>query len=55
MTKEYITFGDNSHGKVQLVGLIKVNEKFMLKEVAKVDNLHFNLLSISQLLHDGWR
>jgi hypothetical protein len=54
MTKEYITFGDNSRGKVQSVGTIKVNEKFVLKEVAKVDNLHFNFLSVSQLLDDGF-
>jgi hypothetical protein len=54
MTKEYITFGDNSHGKVQSVGTIKVNKKFVLKEVAKVDNLHFDLLSVSQLLDDGF-
>jgi hypothetical protein len=31
-----------------------VNEKFVLKEVAKVDNLRFNLLSVSQLLNDGF-
>jgi hypothetical protein len=54
MTNEYITFGDNSRGKVQSVGTIKVNKKFVLKEIAKVDNLHFNLLSLSQLLDDGF-
>ena len=31
MTKEYITFGDNSKGKVLSEGAIKVSEIFMLK------------------------
>jgi hypothetical protein len=33
MSKNYITFRDNTRGKVQLVGTIKVDEKFVLKEV----------------------
>jgi hypothetical protein len=48
--KEYITFGDNSKGKVLSRGTIRVNESFVLKAVALVSNLHFNLLSVSQLL-----
>jgi hypothetical protein len=52
--KEYITFGDNSKGKVMAHGCIKVTNKFMLKDVAKVRNLHYNLLSVSQLLDDGF-
>ena len=52
--KEYITFGDNSKGKVVSRGTIRVNESFVLKDVALVLNLHFNLLSISQLLGDGF-
>jgi hypothetical protein len=35
-------------------GTIRVNESFILKDVALVLNLHFNLLSISQLLQDGF-
>jgi hypothetical protein len=31
-----------------------VNESFVLKDVALVSNLHFNLLSISQLLEDDY-
>ena len=53
-SKEYITFGDNSKGKVMAHGCIKVTDKFMLKDVAKVQNLHYNLLSVSQLLDDGF-
>jgi hypothetical protein len=33
-------------------GTILVNESFVLKDVALVWNLHFNLLSVSQLLQD---
>jgi hypothetical protein len=31
-----------------------VNESFVLKDAALVSNLHFNLLSISQLLEDDY-
>jgi len=54
MHKEYITFGDNGRGRVRSVGSIKVNDGFVLKEVALVDSLHFNLLSVSQLLDEGF-
>jgi hypothetical protein len=52
--KEYITFGNNSKGKVLSYGTIRVNESFILKDVALVSNLHFNLLSVSQLRQDGF-
>src|SRR5579859_5107045 len=54
MHKEYITFGDNGRGRVRSVGSVKVNDGFVLKEVALVNSLHFNLLSVSQLLDDGF-
>jgi hypothetical protein len=47
---EYITFGDNSKGKVLSRETIQVNESFVLKDVALVSNLHSNLLLVSQLL-----
>jgi hypothetical protein len=50
--KEYITFGDMSRGKLVSRGTILVNESFILKDVALVLNLHFSLLSVSQLLED---
>src|SRR5579859_4034467 len=53
MHQEYITFGDNGRGRVRSVGSIKVNDGFVLSEVALVDSLHFNLFSVSQLLEDG--
>ena len=52
--KEYITFGDKSQGKVLSRGSVRVNESFVLKEVVLVANLGFNLLSVSQLLRDGF-
>ena len=52
--KEFITFGDNSKGKVLSRGSIRLNESFCLKDVALVSSLHFNLLSVSQLLDDGF-
>jgi hypothetical protein len=52
--KEYITFGDKSSGKVVSRGSVRVNGSFVLKDVALVSNLHFNLLSVSQLLEYGY-
>ena len=52
--KEYIVFGDNSRGKVCGVGAIRISDDFTLREVALVDKLGFNLLSVSQLLVDGF-
>ena len=54
MNKEYITFGDNGRGRVRSVGSIRVNDAFVLSNVAFVENLHYNLLSVSQLLEDGF-
>jgi len=52
--KENITFGDKSQGKVMAHGCIKVTDKYTLKDVALVKNLHYNLLSVSQLLEDDF-
>ncbi|WVZ89693.1 hypothetical protein U9M48_036062 [Paspalum notatum var. saurae] len=52
-TKEYITFGDNGQGKVTGVGSVSLSAKLSLREVAFVRNLGFNLVSVSQLLHEG--
>jgi len=40
--KEYITIGDNSKGNVLSRGTIRVNESFVLNDVALVLNLHFS-------------
>jgi hypothetical protein len=44
-----MTFGDDKKDKVLGTSIIKVNDHFTLNEVALVDKLRYNLLSISQL------
>ncbi|WVZ63259.1 LOW QUALITY PROTEIN: hypothetical protein U9M48_012904 [Paspalum notatum var. saurae] len=51
-TKEYITFRDN--GKLLGVGFVSLSAKLSLREVAFVRNLGFNLVSVSQLLDEGF-
>jgi hypothetical protein len=51
---EYITFEDKSRGKKISHGSVRMNKSFVLKDVAFVSNLHFNLLSISQLFEDDY-
>ena len=51
---EYIVFGDNGRGKVRGLGAVRVSDRFTLREVALVSNLGFNLLSVSQLLDEGF-
>ncbi|WVZ52207.1 hypothetical protein U9M48_003290 [Paspalum notatum var. saurae] len=53
-TKEYITFGDNGQGKVLGVGSVSLSAMLSLSEVAFVRNLGFNLVSVSQLLVEGF-
>ena len=53
-TKEYITFGENGQGKVLGVGSVLLSAKLSLREVAFVRNLGFNLVSVSQLLDEGF-
>jgi hypothetical protein len=47
--KEYVTFGGDKKGKVLGTGVIKVNDCFTVNDVALVDRLRYNLLSVSQL------
>jgi hypothetical protein len=48
--KEYVTFGDDKKGKVLGTSVIKVNDFFTLNDVALVNKLRYNLLSVSQLV-----
>jgi hypothetical protein len=48
--KEYMTFGDEKKVKVLGTGIIKVNHHFTLNDVALVDKLRYNLLSVSQFV-----
>jgi hypothetical protein len=54
MTKEYITFRDNGKGRVFSVGTVKVSEYVNLRRVSPVKSLGYNLLSVSQLLDEGF-
>jgi hypothetical protein len=54
VTRRYITFGDNGRGCVLSEGEIKVSDKITLKRVALVQSLGYNLLSVSQLLDEGF-
>ena len=47
-------FGDNGRGKVRGLGAVRVSDRFTLREVALVSNLGFNLLSVLQLLDEGF-
>jgi hypothetical protein len=43
---EYVTFGGDKKGKVLGTSVIKVNDCFTLNDVALVDWLRYNLLSV---------
>jgi hypothetical protein len=45
-----VTFGDDKKGKLLGTGVIKVNDFSTLNDVALVDKLRYNLLSVSQLV-----
>jgi hypothetical protein len=48
--KDYVTFGDDKKGKVLGTSVVKINDHFTLNDVAFVDRLRYNLLSVSQLV-----
>jgi hypothetical protein len=54
VTRRYITFGDNGRGCVLSEGEIKVSDKITLRRVALVQSLGYNLLSVFQLLDEGF-
>jgi hypothetical protein len=54
VTKRYITFADNGRGCVLSEGEIKVSDKITLRHVALIQSLGYNLLSVSQLLDEGF-
>ena len=53
-SSEHTIFGDKGTNKVKAVGAVVVSEKFILREAALVANLGYNLLSVSQLLKEGF-
>jgi hypothetical protein len=50
VTRWRMAFGDDKKGKVLGTGVINVSDYFTLNDVALVDRLRYNLLSISQLV-----
>ncbi|BAH94780.1 Os10g0188500 [Oryza sativa Japonica Group] len=48
--KDSIIFGDASTSMITATGSVKVSDKFTLNDVALVENLKYNLLSVSQIL-----
>jgi hypothetical protein len=48
--KEYVTFEDDKKGKLLGTDVVKVNDHFTLNDVALMDRLRYNLLSVSQLV-----
>jgi hypothetical protein len=54
VTERYITFRDNGRGRVLSEDEIKVSDKITLRRAALVQSLGYNLLSVSQLLDEGF-
>ena len=50
-----VSFGDNSKGIIRGIDTIGNNSHTQIKNVLLVENLKFNLLSISQLCDKGFR
>jgi hypothetical protein len=48
--KEYVTFRDDKKDKMLGTDIIKVNDYFTFNDIALVDKLRYNLLSVSQLV-----
>ena len=48
-----ITFGGGSNGHIKGLGKIKLNQRIEVEDVNLVENLLFNLLSVSQLCNNG--
>ncbi|WVZ81126.1 hypothetical protein U9M48_028542 [Paspalum notatum var. saurae] len=53
-SSEHIIFREKGTGKVKGVGALPNSESFILRDIALVGNLGYNLLSVSQLLEEGY-
>jgi hypothetical protein len=51
IAQEYVTFGNAKKGKVLGTDIIKVNDHFNLNDVALVDKLRCNLISVYQFVN----
>ena len=52
---EYVSFGDNSKGKIIRIGNIGKISSTLIENVYLVENLKHNLISISQLCDKGYK
>ncbi len=52
--KDSIIFGDASTSMITATGSVKVSDKFTLNDVALVENLKYNLLSVSQIVDEDF-
>ena len=50
-----ITFGDNSKGQIEGIGIIGNKSSIFIEKVLLVNGLKHNLLSISQLFDKGFK
>ena len=50
-----IMFGDNNKGQVIRIGIVSINSKPIIDNVLLVENLKYNLLSISQLCDKNYK
>ncbi|CAM8903741.1 unnamed protein product [Rhodiola kirilowii] len=50
---ESIIFGNKSEGKVKAIGEVRISDTIRIREVSLVENLRYNLLSVSQLCLNG--
>jgi hypothetical protein len=46
--KEYVTFEDDKKGKLLGTDVIKINDCFIINDVALMDKLRYNLFFVSQ-------
>ena len=51
--KGKVSFGNKKEGTIVGTGVLRINEKVKVSDVSLVDNLGFNLLSISQICDQG--
>jgi hypothetical protein len=50
-----IIFGDNDKGKIKGLGKITISNDLSISNVLLVESLNFNLLSVDQLCHLGFK
>ena len=53
--KGYVTYGDNTKGKILGVGIVGTPPSIQIEDVLYVEGLKHNLLSISQLCDRGFK